>query len=120
MRPSSETQPAVVRDESMSLFDHLPALIWRSGVNAKCNYFNQTWLNFTGRSFEDEFGDGWTTGVHPEDFDRCVSTYLEHFAVRTPFEMEYRLRRHDGEYRWIIDTEHRHLGDGANDHLAAP
>ena len=88
----------------MSLFDHLPALIWRSGLNAKCNYFNQTWLAFTGRSFEEEYGDGWTTGVHPEDFDRCVRTYLEHFAVRTPFEMEYRLRRHDGEYRWIIDT----------------
>ncbi|WP_374265427.1 EAL domain-containing protein [Zoogloea sp.] len=88
----------------MSLFAHLPNLIWRAGVDAKCNYFNQTWLEFTGRSLEQELGNGWTAGVHPEDFDRCVGTYLEHFAVQTPFEMEYRLRRHDGEYRWIIDS----------------
>jgi diguanylate cyclase (GGDEF)-like protein/PAS domain S-box-containing protein len=91
-------------DFPLSLFERFPTLIWRAGTDTLCSYFNQTWLEFTGRSLKQEVGDGWTTGVHPEDFDRCVSTYLEHFAVRTPFEMEYRLRRHDGEYRWIIDT----------------
>ena len=88
----------------MSLFEHFPTLIWRAGIDTKCHYFNQTWLDFTGRSLAEEVGNGWTRGVHSEDFDRCVRTYLEHFAVRTPFEMEYRLRRHDGEYRWIIDA----------------
>ena len=88
----------------MSLFEHFPTLIWRAGIDTKCHYFNQTWLDFTGRSLAEEQGNGWTRGVHSEDFDRCVRTYLEHFAVRTPFEMEYRLRRHDGEYRWIIDA----------------
>ncbi|MCK6392876.1 bifunctional diguanylate cyclase/phosphodiesterase [Zoogloea sp.] len=91
-------------DFSLSPFEHFPTLIWRAGTDARCSYFNQTWLDFTGRSLDQEVGDGWTHGVHPEDFDRCVGTYLEHFAVRTPFEMEYRLRRRDGQYRWIIDT----------------
>ncbi|MDD3325881.1 MAG: EAL domain-containing protein [Zoogloea sp.] len=93
-----------LRDFPVTLFEHFPTLIWRAGTDTKCNYFNQTWLDFTGRCLAEEVGDGWTRGVHGEDFDRCVRTYLEHFAVRTPFEMEYRLRRHDGEYRWIIDA----------------
>jgi PAS domain S-box-containing protein len=88
-----------VWDFPLSLFERFPTLIWRAGIDAKCSYFNQTWLDFTGRSLHQEMGDGWTNGIHPEDFDRCVSTYLEHFAVRTPFEMEYRLRRRDGQYR---------------------
>ena len=92
------------REFPLFLFEHLPTLIWRSGPDSQCSYFNQTWLDFTGRSLAEEIGDGWTLGVHPEDFDRCVGTYLQHFAARTPFEMEYRLRRHDGEYRWILDT----------------
>ena len=93
-----------LRDFPVTLFELFPTLIWRAGTDTKCNYFNQTWLDFTGRSLAEEVGDGWTRGIHGEDFDRCVRTYLEHFAVRTPFEMEYRLRRHDGEYRWIIDA----------------
>jgi len=85
------------------LVEHSPVLIWRAGLDAKCDFFNEIWLEFTGRTLAQEMGDGWAEGVHPEDFDRCVKHYLDHFHRREAFEMEYRLRRHDGEWRWIFD-----------------
>ena len=93
-------------DFYLTILEHFPALIWRAGVDSKCDYFNATWLNFTGRSLAQEIGDGWTEGVLADDLQSCVSTYLEHFNARLPFAMEYRLRRHDGEYRWILDMGH--------------
>ena len=79
------------------------ALIWMAGPDKLCNYFNQTWLSFTGRSLEQEIGNGWTEGVHPDDFDNCVKTYYFAFDNHQAFEMEYRLMHASGEYRWILD-----------------
>jgi PAS domain S-box-containing protein len=79
------------------------ALVWTSGTDKKCDYFNQPWLDFTGRTIEQELGDGWIEGVHPDDLQRCVSIYTEAFDKREKFSMQYRLRHASGEYLWIQD-----------------
>ncbi|HBA92451.1 MAG TPA: hypothetical protein DCZ08_12160, partial [Anaerolineaceae bacterium] len=109
-RKQAETTLIHARDYYLSLFDEFPALIWRSGADGKLDYFNQTWLKFTGRTIEQEKGYGWTEGVHKEDLERCVTTYLEAFKARQPFQMEYRLRRFDGEYRWLQDLGYPYYG----------
>jgi len=79
------------------------ALIWTAGLDKKCDYFNTVWLQFTGRTLEQELGDGWVEGVHPDDVDRCFATYAKAFEARETFVMEYRLRHVSGEHRWILD-----------------
>jgi PAS domain S-box-containing protein len=87
-----------------TMADHAPVMIWVSGTDKLCTWFNQQWLEFTGRTMEQELGNGWAEGVHRDDFDRCLKTYIESFDARQPFSMEYRLRRHDGDWRWLIDS----------------
>jgi PAS domain S-box-containing protein len=77
-----------------------PVLMWAGDLEKRCVYFNQPWLNFTGRTLEQEMGMGWTVSMHPDDLPRFISLYATAFEARTPFELEFRLRRHDGEYRW--------------------
>jgi two-component system CheB/CheR fusion protein len=94
---------ALSATEYRLIVEHSPVMIWRAGLDARCDYFNEIWLAFTGRTSAQEMGDGWAEGVHRDDLDRCVAYYLDHFHRREAFEMEYRLRRHDGVYRWIFD-----------------
>jgi PAS domain S-box-containing protein len=84
--------------------DAAPVLMWMAGPDALCTYFNKGWLDFTGRTLAQELGNGWAEGVHPADLERCIETYMAAFNARREFRMQYRLRRHDGEYCWIIDT----------------
>lgn len=91
------------RDFYLTLLEDFPALIWRAGVDGGRDYYNRTWLNYTGRTLEQELGDGWTEGVHPDDLHQCLQTYHTAFEAREPFLLDYRLRRHDGVYRWQQD-----------------
>lgn len=94
---------SLTRNEYMVIVEQAPIMIWRANLSTECDYFNQQWLLFTGRTMEEEIGNGWAEGVFSEDLDVCLQTYLAAFERREIFEMEYRLRRHDGEYRWIFD-----------------
>ncbi|MEQ9238692.1 PAS domain S-box protein [Coleofasciculus sp. E2-BRE-01] len=87
-----------------TMADSAPVLLWVAGTDGRCTFFNRPWLEFTGRRLEDELGEGWLEAVHPEDKENCLQIYSHSFHQRQTFRMEYRMRRADGEYRWILDT----------------
>jgi len=97
-----------------TLADSGQGLIWASGTDMKCTYFNKVWLEFTGRTLEEEIGDGWTEGLHPDDKEYCINVYVNAFQKQEPFGMEYRIKHKDGDYRWIYDKgtpRYNHKGD---------
>ncbi len=93
----------------LSLAHRAPLMIWMSGLDMGCFYFNRAWLNFRGRLLAQEYGNGWAEGVHPDDLDRCVAHYTGCFERGVPFVMKYRLQHYSGEYHWILDRGAPHF-----------
>lgn len=115
--PRQESPRHATADPAPSNFslaaDESPALIWLAGTDGQCIWFNKGWLSFTGRRMDEELGNGWTQGVHPDDAERCMKAYRAHLAAREAFLLEYRLRRRDGEYRWLmLDAAPQRDADG--------
>jgi PAS domain S-box-containing protein len=100
-RKQAQEKAAQSRDFYLTLLENFPAMIWRANNQGQADYFNQTWLDFTGRAAAEEDGYGWAAGIHPDEQEAAVSQYQAAVAARTPFVLEYRLRRHDGVYRWL-------------------
>jgi PAS domain S-box-containing protein len=94
-------QQRSAQERFLTLTDASPVMIWMSGVEARFTYVNPAWLDFRGRTLDQETGNGWTEGLHPDDRDLCIETYLKSFSCRLPFHMQYRLQRADGEFVWV-------------------
>ena len=86
------------------LLESAPVMIWRADAAGRYDYFSESWLRFRGRTMEQEGGEGWVEGVHPDDAATCMDNRRVCFRVRAPFRMSYRLRRQDGAWRWVCDS----------------
>jgi diguanylate cyclase (GGDEF)-like protein/PAS domain S-box-containing protein len=100
----AERTVARARDFYLTLFEELPTLIWRAGPEGRFDYFNRAWLQFTGRTADEEVGDGWIQGIHSDDLKRFEDIYAGALEARRPFEMEFRIRRRDGRFRWMLNV----------------
>jgi PAS domain S-box-containing protein len=103
-KPQAAPELDVAEAKFRRLTEAAPFLIWMSNTEALCVYFNRAWLEFRGRLHEQEVGNGWTEGLHPDDRDLCIGTYLKAFSARQAFRMQCRLQRADGEYRWVENS----------------
>ena len=101
--PSRSARRGESADHFRLMAEHAPVMIWLAAPDRKYVYVNQPWLEFTGHALDRELGLGWTEGIHPEDRAAFLDTYARAFSARTPFDAEFRLRRHDGQYRWVVD-----------------
>ncbi|MEO5649431.1 MAG: PAS domain-containing sensor histidine kinase [Ginsengibacter sp.] len=93
-----------LEEQFLDMANSAPVLLWVSNADNLRIFFNKAWLQFTGRTPEEEYGNGWLEGIHPNDLKKCIKIYKESFEKREAFKMEYRLRRNDGQYRWILDN----------------
>jgi PAS domain S-box-containing protein len=111
-RRKAEEQLRESEERFRTLANAAPAMIWLCGADKLCTFVNKSWLDFTGRSLEHELGNGWISTIQPDDLDHCFATYLPAFDGRRDFQMEYRVRRFDGEYRWVLNNGKPHFRDG--------
>jgi PAS domain S-box-containing protein len=93
---------SALRESFDAMANAAPVMLWISGADKHCTFFNQGWLDFTGRTLQQELGNGWTEGVHPADLVRCLEAQTSAFEARAKFTLEYRVRKHDGDYSWIL------------------
>ena len=111
--PESAPAHGEGEDRFRLMADSAPVMIWVTGADKQFEWLNRPWLEFTGRTLEQERGNGWFGGVHPEDRERCDGIYHASFEARQPFTMDFRLRRHDGQHRWVLASGvPRHASDG--------
>jgi two-component system cell cycle sensor histidine kinase/response regulator CckA len=101
-REQAEAKLRESEERFRNVADTAPVMIWVTGPDKQFTFFNKTWLNFTGRTMEQEVGSGWAAGVHPDDLQRCYETFSSAFDAHRNFQIECRLRRADGEYRSVL------------------
>jgi PAS domain S-box-containing protein len=115
----AEVEAVIGREMQMAeeylreLLESAPVMVWTSGTDAMCSFFNRAWLEFRGRRMDEEMGNGWTEGLHPDDRDLCLETYLKAFSARQAFRVQYRLQKANGDYSWVENTGTPRFRDGS-------
>ena len=108
-----EREKANAEERFRDLLDGAPVMVWLSGPDAMCTYFNRAWLEYRGRTPADEMGNGWSEGLHPDDRDLCIEAYLKAFTARQPFRIQYRLMKSNSDFGWVEVTGHPRFDEGA-------